>query len=112
MTNGLDDWTLDELLEESRAMLRGQNMQAGLTVTVEADADACAVLFVGRRAQPPGAAIVKLDLDAVIEDGMELPHALWSLLAELRSPDLPACGPDDVPPVVRHVRRTKARILN
>lgn len=104
MTAPQADWTLDELLDDARTMLRGLALPPGCTVTVEADPAAGAVRFVGRRDAPAGAAVIMLDLAAAIEDPLELLFARSALLDRLHANDLPACGPDDVPPVVQHIR--------
>lgn len=103
-------WTLPELLEEARNLLRAVVIPDGCTVTVEADADAAALLFVGRRLNPPAAGVVMLDMDAVNKDGERLPFAVQDLLARLESPLLPTCTPDEHPPVELHIQARAARL--
>ena len=103
-------WALDELLEEARSLLRGVVIPEGCTVTVEADEAASAILFVGRRVEPQGAAVVMVDLDAVNDDGQRLPFALHDLLSRLESPLLPACAPGDVPPVELHIQKRQLKV--
>lgn len=109
-------WTLDELLDEARALVHGRVIPEGCTVAVEADAEAGAVLLVGRRLDPPQAGVVMVDMDAVNVEGARLPQAVDELLGRLESPLLPACGPDDRPPVELHIMargdRLPVRILN
>ena len=103
-------WSLEELLGEARNLLRGVVVPEGCTVTVEADPEARALLLAGRRVNPPGGALVVLDLDAVNADGEKLPMALREVLGRLESPLLPACGPDDVPPLELHIQTRGYRL--
>lgn len=103
-------WALNELLEEARSLLRGVVVPDGCTVMVEADEAASAVLFVGRRLAPAGAAVVMVDLDAVNDDGQRLPFALHDLLSRLESPLLPSCGPNDAPPLELHIQTRGYRL--
>ena len=91
-------------------MLRGRVLPEGHTVTIEADPEAGALLFVGRRASPAGAALVVLDLDAVNADGEKLHLALRELLGRLESPLLQACGPGEVPPLELHIQTHAYRL--
>ena len=111
MTEGVEWlWTLPELADEARSLLRGRVIPEGCTVTVEADAEAGALLFVGRRLTPPGAALVMLDLDATNEDGERLALAVREVLGRLDSPLLAPCGPGDVPPLELHIQRDGYRV--